>query len=360
MKITDVKATGLAQTTQTVVQVYTDEGLVGVGHSDSSPYVRYIIEGELKPLVQGEDPLEVGKLWTKMYRAVSWHGFRGITLHGMAGIDMALWDLAGQKLGQPVWKLLGGRFRDRVTPYASLGFHGEADWLKREAAKYRDLGFRAEKFGWGPFGRVSVEKDEEMVKAVRESAGEEMKLIIDAGRPPDANASRMIQTARRIEKYNVFFLEEPVTPDDIDGLAEARAAVDIPIASGETMGSTYEFKELIDRRAVDIVQPDPSRVGLTQWKQIAKMAEQANMLCIPHDWSTGINIVAQIHLVASIPNGEYIEYHRPEPGQETEAAIMDELLMEPFELKNGYFEVPNKPGLGITLNEKTLKRYGVR
>jgi len=360
VKIVDVKATGLAQSTQTVVQVYTDEGIVGVGHSDSSPYVRYIIEGDLKPLVVGEDPLEVGKLWTKMYRAVSWHGFRGITLHGMAGIDMALWDIAGQKLGVPVWKLLGGRFRDRVTPYASLGFHGEADWLVKEAAKYRDEGFKVEKFGWGPFGRVSVEKDMELVKAVRQGAGEEMKLIIDAGRPPDCNASWMIQTARRIERYNVFFLEEPVTPDDVDGLAEIRAAVDIPISSGETMGATYEFKELIDRRAVDILQPDPSRVGITQWKQIAKMAEMANMLCVPHDWSTGINIVAQIHLVASIPNGEYIEYHRPEPDQTAASAIMDELLTEPFKLKHGQFEVPNKPGLGITLNEKTMRKYAVK
>jgi len=362
MKITDVKATNLAKTTQTIVQVYTDEGIVGVGHCDSTPHVRFIIEGDLKRVLVGRDPLEIDVLWTAMYHSIAWHGLRGVSVHGMAAIDMALWDIKGQKLGVPVWNLLGGRYRDKVIPYASLTPLSFSPYkLSERAAKYRDLGFRAVKFGWGDFGRISVERDVELVKAVREGAGDDVKVIIDAGRPWGCTPSWVRRTAEKIEKYDVFFLEEPLSPDDIDGFVEVKASVDLPISTGETMAALQEFRTLVDRRAVDILQPDPSRVGISQWKTIAKMAEMANMMCVPHDWSTGVNIIAQIHLVASIPNGGYVEYMRPPPGKEdsVEADLMDRLLTEPFELKNGYFEVPNKPGLGIELDERILTKYAV-
>jgi L-alanine-DL-glutamate epimerase-like enolase superfamily enzyme len=363
MKITDIKATNLARTTQTIVQVYTDEGITGVGHCDSSPNVRFIIEGDIKPILVGRDPLETEILWTTMYRTLDWYGLRGVTVHSMAGIDMALWDIKGQKFGVPVWKLLGGRYRDKVIPYASLTpLSFKPFKLTERAAKYRDQGFKAVKFGWGTFGRINVKEDVALVKAVREGVGEDIKVIIDAGRPWQCSPSWVIQTAKQIEKYNVYFLEEPVNPDDVDGLAEIARNVDLPISSGETMSTVHEYKNLIDRKAVDILQPDPSRVGITQWRTIAKLAEAANMMCVPHDWSTGINVLAQIHLVASIPNGELVEYMRPEPGKENsiEADLMDKILVEPFEFKNGYFEVPNKQGLGIELNEKTLAKYAVR
>jgi len=363
VKITDIKATNLARTTQTIVQVYTDEGITGVGHCDSSPNVRFIIEGDIKPILVGRDPLETDVLWTTIYRSLDWHGLRGVTIHGMAGVDMALWDIKGQKFGVPVWKLLGGRYRDKVVPYASLTpLSFKPFKLTERAAKCRDQGFKAVKFGWGMFGRINVKEDVALVKAVREGVGEGIKVIIDAGRPWQCSHSWVIQTAKQIEKYNVYFLEEPVNPDDVDGLAEIARNVDLPISSGETMSTVHEYKNLIDRKAVDILQPDPSRVGITQWRIIAKLAEAANMMCVPHDWSTGINILAQIHLVASIPNGELVEYMRPEPGKEKsiEADLMDKILMEPFEFKNGYFEVPNKHGLGVKLNEKTLAKYAVR
>jgi len=362
LKITDVKATNLAHTSQTIVQVYTDEGITGVGHCDSSLYVRFIIEGSLKPMLIGRDPLETDVLWTMMYRRAAWSGLRGIIIHSMAGVDMALWDIKGKKLGAPVWKLLGGRYRDKVIPYASLTPLSFKPYnLAERAAEYRELGFKAVKFGWGSFGRISVEKDVALVKAVREGAGDDVKVFIDGGRPWECNASWVIRTAKKIEKYDVFLLEEPLWPDDVDGLAEISASVDLPISTGETLSTTQEYRTLVEKRAVDILQPDPSRVGMTQWKTIAKMAEAAGMMCIPHDWSTGINVMAQIHLVASIPNGEYIEYRRPEPGREdsVEADFMDKILVEPFELKNGYFDVPDEPGLGITLNEKTLAKHAV-
>jgi len=362
LKITDVKAINLANTTQTIVQVYTDEDIIGIGHCDTSPYVRFIIEGELKPMLIGKDPLETEALWTMMYRNSAWNGLRGIIIHGMAAIDMALWDIKGQKLKQPVWKLLGGKYRDKVIPYASLTPLSFKPYdLAKRAAECRDMGFRAVKFGWGDFGRISVDEDVRLVKTIREAVGDDVKIIIDAGRPWECTPSRVIKTAKKIEKYDVFFLEEPLNPDDIDGFVEVKANVDLPISTGETMSTIQEYRALIERRAVDILQPDPSRVGITQWKIIAKMAEAANMMCIPHDWSTGINIMAQIHLVASIPNGEYIEYMRPRPGREksVEADLIDRILEEPFELKNGYFEVPNKPGLGIELNEKILNKYAV-
>jgi len=218
------------------------------------------------------------------------------------------------------------------------------------------------KFGWGSFGRVSVEEDVKLVKAVREGLGEGVELIIDSGRPWECNPPWVINTAKRIEEYDILLIEEPLPPDDLEGFAEVKESIDIPISTGETMATIQEFKTLINNRIVNVLQPDPSRVGITQWKTIAKMAESAHMMCIPHDWSTGINIVAQIHLVASIPNGKYIEYMRPRPGREksVEADMIDNLLVEPFELKNGFFEVPNKPGLGVELNEKTFSKYAVK
>lgn len=367
MKVVDLKAINLRGGNNTIVQVFSDEGLVGIGHVDSSPAARYVVEGTLKPLLLGEDPLEVERLWRKMYHGIRWHGLRGVSIHAMAGIDMALWDLAGKKLGVPVWKLLGGRYREKVVPYASASFgqKGRAQ-LAKEAAMYREQGFKAVKFGWGLFGRVSVEKDVEMTKAIRDGAGEDLKVIVDAGAPWETNAARMVKTIKEIERYDILFVEEPLPQDDLEGYLRLRATVDTPIACGEVLGALQEFKPLIDRRAVDIVQPDPSRVGLTQWRRIAKMAEGANMLCIPHDWSTGINIVAQVHLVASIPNGEYVEYHRPITHPEDHEAftfaseIMDGLLLEPLELRGGYFEVPNKPGLGVELNEEVVRKYAAR
>jgi len=367
MKVVDVKAVNLRGGNNTLVQVTSDEDIVGIGHIDSSPVARYIVEGTLKPLIVDENPLEVERLWTRMYHAVLWHGLRGVSVHAIAGVDMALWDLAGKKLGAPVWKLLGGRYRDRVIPYASASFgHKSREQLAQEAAVYRGQGFKAVKFGWGILGRDSVEKDVEMVRGVRDGVGDDVKVIVDAGAPWEATAARMIKTIKEVERYNIFFFEEPIPQDDLDGYLKIQAAVDTPISSGEILSTVHEFKSLIDQRAVDIVQPDPSRVGLTQWMRIARIAEEANMLCVPHDWSTGLNIIAQIHLVASIPNGEYVEYHRPVTNMENRetftfaSEIMDELLMEPLELKGGYFEVPNKPGLGAELNENVVRKYAVK
>jgi L-alanine-DL-glutamate epimerase-like enolase superfamily enzyme len=380
MKIVDVKATNLAPLrdstdptygkNNTIVQVCTDEGIEGIGQIDSSPAAKFIVEEHLKPLLLGEDPLEVERLWTMMYRKNDWaFGFRGLGIHSMAGVDIALWDVAGKKLGVPVWKLLGGRYRDKVIPYASAAFKGNLEKLAKEASFYASQGFKAVKFGWQPFARESLEKDIEMVKTIRDAVGDDVKLIVDAGRPWEWNASRAITTIKRIEKYDIFFLEEPLPPDDIDGYVQISAAVDTPVSGGETLSTIQEFKQLILRRATDILQPDPCRVGLTQWKRIAAMAAESNIFCIGHDWSTGINIAAQIQLVASIPNGLYVEYYRPTTHEHTEGsgwagdvafdtALMDELLTEPFELKDGYFDVPSKPGLGISLNEKTLAKYG--
>ncbi len=366
MKIVNVKALNLRGGNNTLVQVFSDEDIVGIGHIDSSPVARYIVEGTLKPLIVDENPLEVERLWTRMYRAILSHGLRGVSVHAMAGVDMALWDLAGKKLGAPVWKLLGGRRRDKVIPYASASFgHKSREQLNQESAVYRDQGFKAVKFGWGILGRGSVEKDAEIVRGVREGVGGDVKVIVDAGAPWEATAARMIKTIKEVERYNVFFFEEPIPQDDLDGYLQIKAAVDTPISSGEILGTVPEFKSIIDQRAVDIVQPDPSKVGLTQWMRIAKVAEEAHMMCVPHDWSTGLNVIAQIHLVSSIPNGEYVEYHRPVTNKENRESftfaseIMDELLLEPLELKDGYFEVPNKPGLGVELNDNVLRKYAV-
>jgi L-alanine-DL-glutamate epimerase-like enolase superfamily enzyme len=266
-------------------------------------------------------------------------------------------DLMGRALAIPVHTLLGGCYRDRIRIYASLTFNIEKPHLSaKEAIKYVEEGFTALKFGWGQSPETSFglnpRKDLEIVKQIREAIGDDIDLLIDVGRFANWTAPYAIKMIRALEKYNIYWLEEPLPPEDIDGYIKLTQTSDTLIATGEHEYSRYGFKDLITRGAADVVQPDITKAGgLSEAKKIADMAYAWNILCVPHSWSTAINTVASSHLVASMPNGSLLEF------MVMQTPLMYELLKDPFELERGYLKVPKKPGLGIELNENTVEDY---
>jgi L-alanine-DL-glutamate epimerase-like enolase superfamily enzyme len=376
MKITEVTSTILKSYEYphggwVLVRVKADEGLEGIGecfvpdqHGQGVLAAQAVLEGSLKRVVIGEDPLDIEVIWEKMYAVCrSLYDRRGLAIHALSGVDMALYDLAGKALGVPVHKLLGGRFRDKVKVYvSSIWVDEERPQSALEATtRYVAQGFRAIKYyGWAGFGR-NPKRDSSLLRAIREAAGEGIDLMLDLGRP--ASLTEAIKVARMIEasEAGIYWWEEPLcSSDDAEGLARLAASTDITIAAGEREMTAFGFRDLILKRAVDLLQPDLSWVGgLTEGKRIAEMARLFNVPLVPHNWGTMVNFAASVHLVASMPQGFLCEY--PITPRTPEARIaspmMTELVRTPLAIENGYAVVPTKPGLGIELDEEAVGKY---
>ena len=372
MKITDVEAIVLrcrdeiqdiADGTQDalIVRVHTDEGITGIGEVDSSPMVvkaaieapkSHAICSGLRELLLGENPLEIGRLWEKMYRGSIFFGRRGVGIHAMSGIDIALWDIAGKAFGKPVSQLLGGAYVNRVRAYASTLMPDTPAEAAREAEKWASQGFTAVKMGWGGFGK-SADNDVALVAAAREAIGDRVDLLLDIGFCWDAATA--IQQVRRFERYRPFWVEEPLPPDDFRGYRKLADAVDTRIACGEELATRWEFEPLMDEARVDVIQPDIARAGgLSETKRIAQMAELRGLPCVPHAWKTGILKAASLHLIASIPNALFLEF------VVWDSPLAHDLVQPRFWIeKDGAVPVPEGPGLGITLDEAVLRRYRV-
>lgn len=368
MKIVDVKAIPLyvgkvketADPSQdaVIVKVYTDEGIVGFGEANSSPLiVKSIVEAPashkyghgLRTLLLGEDPFEREGLWWKMYLGTLNFGRRGAVINAMSGVDMALWDCVGKALDKPIYKLLGGAYRKKVRAYASVLFPPQLRKISELASQCLKRGFTAVKFGWGPMGE-DPKKDVKMVKSAREAVGRDVELMIDAGICWDSTTA--IQRAREFEEYNIYWLEEPLPPDDLDGYARLADAVETRIAAGEKQTTRYEFRDLIERARIDVVQPDVARAGgFTECKKIVDMCFLSNCECVPHVWGTGLNIAAALHMIATFPRPTFLEYAL------TESPLRNYLVRERFELEDGLVQVPEGSGLGVELDEKTVKKY---
>lgn len=372
MRITEVEAIVLsmpdidvtaADSTQDalIVRVHTDEGIVGIGEVDASPTVvkavidapaSHAISSGLASLLVGEDPRDVERLWDKMYEGSIFFGRRGVAVMAMSGLDIALYDILGKSLGVPVYRLMGGARRTSIRAYASTLMPDDPDAAEAHAREVAARGFTAIKFGWGPLGR-SPDLDEALVEAVRRGAGDAVEIMLDVGFGWN-DADHAIEMARRIERHRLAWIEEPLHPDDLDGYAKLANAVDVPIAAGEENVTRYEFEELMDRGAIDVVQPDVTRCGgLTEARRIAEMARVRGKLCVPHAWSTGIISAASLHLIATIPNAAYLEYCiRPNP-------LNTGLVERPVEVVDGVAHVPSGPGLGIDLVETQLRAFAV-
>ncbi|HEV8541221.1 MAG TPA: mandelate racemase/muconate lactonizing enzyme family protein [Verrucomicrobiae bacterium] len=338
----------------TLIAVRTDEGLTGLGSVFTSDH---LVRGALKllePLLIGEHALEPERVSEKLHQHTFWQGRGGSVTHTISGIDIALWDLLGQATNQPVGRLLGGRFRERVRPYASILMEEPARLAERLRAIKSD-GFRAFKIGWGPFGRRNFATDESIVRAAREAIGPESLLMVDAG-ASDAFWSQgykwALRTAEMLTNYDVTWFEEPLPPDALQDYVRLREHSRIPIAGGEVLTRRQSFQPWLEAGAFDIVQPDVTKVGgISEERQIARMAREHGAKFVPHGWNTAVGLAADLHLASAFPNTDLVEYLNGSP-------FIDEIVSEPWRLDaDGLLPIPAKPGLGITLNKDVLAKY---
>ncbi len=353
-----------------LVEIETDEGIRGIGEAGvGGGGTRHVIEHQLRPLILGEDPLLIEGLWQKMFARTRQFGRRGIVMNAISGVDIALWDIAGKVAKLPVYKMLGA-CRDRVEAYASGGFYQEGkgiDDLAGEAEGYRARGFKGMKMkiGRNPSTQThlrhlagnaekcEVEPGEDIarVAAVRKALGPKAKLMADVNCA--WSPAMAIQMGRALEPYNLYWLEEPVATDDIDGSARVAAALATPVAGYETEIGLYGFRELIARGAVDIVQPDLAwSGGFSECRRIAAFAHAHHLMVAPHAFAGAVLLAAALHFIASIPNGLVLEFDQNPNG------LRDELLKEPFAIdRDGMIPLPQRPGLGIELDPAAVERY---
>ena len=334
------------------VELMTDKGTVGWG-------VAYSTKGQvlgafewLMKFVNGANPLEIERVTEKLHQLTFWVGRGGAITHAISAINIALWDVAGKILGQPVSVMLGGQHRKSVPAYGSTLFLPLED-LPQRIARMKELGFRAMKLGWEPFGQQSMAEDEKLIHTVRKAAGDETTLLIDAGgsypfwklRFKDA-----LERAKMLANYGVYWFEEALAPDDIEGYVRLTELSPIKIAHGEVLTRRQSFIPYFHRRAMDIVQPDVSKVGgLSEMRRIAWMAEEHGIDLIPHGWNTAVGVAADIHLMASLPGRTYVEFNVGNP-------FIEELIDKPFRLDaEGCLPVPQGPGLGINLDRDRLR-----
>jgi L-rhamnonate dehydratase len=345
-----------------LVRIHTDEGILGLGEIDSSPSVaKAIIDAPpshkicsgLAALLVGENPLDIGRLWQKMYKGSLYFGRRGAAIHAISGVEIALWDIAGKAASKPIHALLGGARRQMIKAYASTLMPDTPDEAATVVEAQLKAGFQAVKLGWGPLGR-SAELDVALVAAARSAGGDHFDLMLDVGKGWQT-AREGIDRARRMEEHRLFWIEEPFWPDDYAKYAALAAAVSTPIAGGEEETTLADFERLAEKGNVEILQPDVTRAGgIGECLRIADYARRNGRRCVLHAWSTGIIKAATLHVLAAMEEAEYMEYCV----QTTD--LNQRLVTERFPLIEGHVAVPNGPGLGIELDEAVLKEFAVQ
>jgi L-alanine-DL-glutamate epimerase-like enolase superfamily enzyme len=340
----------------TLVFVHTDEDLVGVGSvSSTNDLVRAALR-VLEPLYRGESALEPDRVSEKLRQHSFWLGHGGSITHTISGIDIALWDIAGHALGQPVGRLLGGRFRDRVMPYASV-LMDEPARMTDELSALRQQGFRAFKVGWGPFGRVDARTDTRLVEAARAAVGPDALLAIDAGASDAfwrADLSWAVRSADLLADHQVAWFEEALPPDAVADFAQLRQRSRVAISGGEVLTRRQAFRPYFEAGSFDIVQPDVTKVGgLGEARRIGWAAEDRDLRLVPHGWNTAVGLAADLQLASALARTDLVEYR-------TGAAYIDELPTTPWELDgDGMLAIPDVPGLGLEIDKDALTRYGV-
>lgn len=347
-----------------IVKVTTDAGITGYSDIETQPYVaKSIVEADsegatpgfqgLRSVLIGEDPFEVERLWHKMYMATVYYGRRGAAIQAISGIDIALWDIMGKAVQLPVYKLLGGGFRNRVRAYASTLFRPTPSAIKDACLQYMDQGFTAVKFGWGVFGEDAA-RDLALVESARKALGDRNDLLIDTGWYVLRTAKEAIHLVRSLEPFRPFFVEDILPPEDYDGYGQLTAAVDVRIACGEQESTEWGFDALIRRGGIDVLQPDISRCGgLTAARKIVHLAELHNRLCVPHAWISDLLTAASLHLNALLRRSEFVEFNV------TSGPLSRCLCKDPLKMNDGWIDVPQGPGLGIELDLQTIEKYRV-
>lgn len=357
-RVTDRRQTALCV-------VSTDDGIQGLGeafyYATPAKIVAHLISDGYAPLLMGRDPFDNAVIWDFLYNWTRDQGMKGLPISALSAIDIALWDIKGKALGLPVHKLLGGAYRNKAHVYATGLYQPQdvpsiEDALIKEALGYKGDGFFGMKLKVG----YGIERDMRYVKAVREAIGDDMVLMVDANHA--YNAAEAIRLSKEMEKYDVYWLEEPVPPEDIQGYVEVKQKSNILIAGGEDEFTRYGFRELIARRAVDILQPDLCAAGgFTEMMNIVAMASAWNVPLTPHVWGTNIGLAASLQLFAVLPHfperrypaDPFFEYDRsPHP-------LRDGVTEERFEMSDGYLDIPQRPGLGVSLDMDFVRKHAL-
>jgi L-alanine-DL-glutamate epimerase-like enolase superfamily enzyme len=359
-----------------LVRVRTASGIEGVGEcfvpdrSGKGVFAaKAVIDQSLKDVVVGQSVLETGKIWERMYEVCGrLYDRRGLAIHAVSGIDMAVHDAAGKALGQPLHILLGGCFRARVKVYVSSVWVSpdSSERSLEDVQRYVGEGYKGIKcYGWSDFGSRRS-RDIKLLEEIRKAAGDDMELMLDLGRPK--SLSEALRTAKMIEDsgVDIAWWEEPLSSsDDVENLAELNQRTDLTIAAGESEITSFAIRDLLRKKAVGVVQPDLSWVGgITEGKRIAELSRFWNVPLVPHNWGTAINFAASIQLVASMPRGELCEYPITrrtwgEDGPESASPMMTDLVFNPVEVQEGYARVPDAPGIGIELNEDVVAEFTI-
>lgn len=327
-----------------LILVHTDTALQGIGSAYSHPALVQIVVNQLSNLLRGSDPADVEGLWDRMYGWTRWFGRKGAAMTALGGIDMALWDLRGKQRGKPVWQLIGGE-TPSCPAYASGLLWNSLDGLVQEAERHLDRGFRRMKMRLGR----NEEYDLAAPAAVRKAIGQQHDLMCDASMRYHLGLAQRI--GRGLANLGVFWFEEPFPPEDLDSFAALRSTVSIPVAAGENEFGVQGFRELIERRAVDIVQADASRCGgITELRRVADLAGKAGLKLAPHSWSDALAIVANAQVVAATPHALTVEV------DQTGNPFVEELLTEPLAIQDGRLQLSTKPGLGVELNPEVVER----
>jgi L-alanine-DL-glutamate epimerase-like enolase superfamily enzyme len=361
VKIREVKAYGLRGKTpeggwsnelqpddcvHTLIEVVTDEGVSGWGSVFTSEALVRASLDVLRPLYTGESAIEPERVSEKLHQNTFWLGRGGSITHTISGIDIALWDLLGKACKQPVGRLLGGRCRDRVKPYASLLMR-EPERMADELLPVKAQGFRAFKIGWGPFGKRNAATDEAIVRAAREAIGSDSLLMVDAG-GSDAHWPNgykwALRTAEMLVDYDVYWFEEALHPDALEDYCALRRTARLPITGGEVLTRRQSFAPWLERGAFDIVQPDVTKCGgLSEQRRIAWMAREHGVRFIPHGWNTAVGLASDLQIASVFPETDLVEYLTGSP-------FIDDLKVGGWKLDaDGMLPIPDGPGLGIEI-----------
>tara|TARA_Y100001970_G_scaffold68675_4_gene87514 strand:+ start:10449 stop:11654 length:1206 start_codon:yes stop_codon:yes gene_type:complete len=356
----------------TIVRVFTDEGITGIGQCESpSLIIDAIIKSSLglENLLINEDPTQVRRLWQKMYNSTGVFGRRGVVIAAIGAIETALWDITGKYQKKPIHELLWKSFttsasitetKKEVTPYATVYPPGNnLEEMESRINFAISKGFKAIKIEeWpGQFANVDLETDVSVIKKARSILGENRDLMIDV-QNKWVDVGQALETIKYIEEFNIYFIEAPLPADNIYGYKKLVESTDIRIAAGDWGFTTrHEFSDLLSIGKLDVVQPSSVRAGgLEEILYIAENAYKFGSLCVPHTWCHVIGLAAELHLAAIVPNMPYFEFPLAFP----KTPLVTDLLIPKINLlENGNIEVPNRPGLGFDLNEDVIKEYGV-
>ncbi|HEX2987156.1 MAG TPA: mandelate racemase/muconate lactonizing enzyme family protein [Chloroflexota bacterium] len=350
-----------------LVEVITDEGLIGWGEAGagrSQEVLAAVVERQFRPMLLGEDPTDLNRLWDKMYSSLMVGGrTAGLSVQALSGIDIALWDLWGKSTGLPVYRLLGGKVRDSVLAYATaFYYHGgpdETEGVEEEALRYVERGFRAVKM---KIGGEHPSVDVRRIRIVRKAIGPDRHLMLDANQA--FTVAGALDLARRITEYDISWLEEPLPAHDLQGYLQLRQGIGMPVAAGECLYTRFGFRDWCAQRAVDIVQPDLCNAGgITECMRIASLTGAWDMLCNPHAWGTPVALAATIHLAVALPQVGHTRLQLPlvhSPALECdqgENPLRDELAPLPFTFRDGFLTPTDGPGLGVDVDRVALKRF---